>query len=627
MLNWQTAVLVITDLCCLVAAIASAFLLVFDWPVPAKWWRPLWPSFAPSAVVFAVVFRQFRLYRMAWRFASLETAWEVVKATTVGFVGMLVLQYALATHSFPRKVLISSWLLSIIFVGSTRMLLRVLSVRYQRARQLRAARGAPVEDKPVLVVGAGEAGVMIVDGMRSHPETGYRPLGFIDDRPGRKGSYVANLPVLGTVEELSRVLDDNGVKEVVIALPAAEGRIIRLIVQECARHRVPTKIVPGMVELISRSLDLSSLRQVQVEDLLRRSPVQVDLAKSSAQIRGKRILITGAGGSIGSELTRQVWARFPAQVVLLGHGEHSLHELYQALAEQEGASERLITALADIQDAARVNQVFAQYRPQVVFHAAAHKHVPLMEAHPAEAVKNNVLGTQILMDTAVRHGVEKFVLISTDKAVRPTSILGATKRVAEMLVQSQPEDNGTQFVAVRFGNVLGSRGSVLSLFKRQIARGGPVRVTHEEMTRYFMTVPEAVLLILQAAAHGRNGEVYVLDMGEPVKVADLARDLIRLSGYEPEVDIAIEFIGPRPGEKLREELTGAGEALVPTQDQHLLRIQTARVDTELLPTAIVELARLAERGEAEAVVRKLQALVPDYTPSPQWQVALDSLPH
>ena len=468
---------------------------------------------------------------------------------------------------------------------------------------------------------------MIVDGMRSHPETGYRPLGFIDDRPGRKGSYVANLPVLGTVEDLPRVLDADGVKEVVIALPAAEGRTIRAIVQECSRHQVPTKIVPGMVELISHSLDLSSLRQVQVEDLLRRPPVKVDLAASSTQIRGRRVLITGAGGSIGSELARQVLARSPAQLLLLGHGEHSLHELHQELSEQDGSTslttggsaERLVTVIADIQDALRIGQVLEQHRPQVVFHAAAHKHVPLMESHPAEAVKNNVLGTQILMEAAVRAGVEKFVLISTDKAVKPASVLGATKRVAEMLVQSQPEANGTQFVAVRFGNVLGSRGSVLSLFKRQIERGGPVRVTHAEMTRYFMTVPEAVLLILQAAAHGRNGELFVLDMGEPVKVADLARDLIRLSGYEPEQDILIEFIGPRPGEKLHEDLAGEGEQLVPTQDQHLLRIRTARVELESLPTAIAELGQLAANGDDQAVIAKLCELVADYTPSERWQ--------
>jgi FlaA1/EpsC-like NDP-sugar epimerase len=416
------------------------------------------------------------------------------------------------------------------------------------------------------------------------------------------------------------LLSANGVKEVVIALPRAPGGIVRAIVDECEKRRVPAKIVPNIVEIISRSLDPFSLREVQVEDLLRRPPVKVELAASSAQVRGRRVLITGAGGSIGSELARQALPREPAVLVLLGHGEHSIQSLHRELMETHpDLADRVRPVMGDIQDASRVDQVFAEHRPDLVFHAAAHKHVPLMEAHPAEAVKNNVIGTRVLMDAAARHGVGKFVLISTDKAVRPTSVLGATKRVAEMLVQSRAHNGPTQFVAVRFGNVLGSRGSALVEFKRQIERGGPVTITHQEMTRYFMTIPEAVCLILQAAANGGHGDVFVLDMGEPVRIVDLATDLIRLSGHEPGVDISVAFTGPRPGEKMQEELVGEHEELVPTEHEQLLRVHSNGAGPPAIEAEVAELARLAQAGDDWAVVRKLCQVVRDYRPGPCWQ--------
>jgi len=424
---------------------------------------------------------------------------------------------------------------------------------------------------------------------------------------------------LGSRAQLPELLSSNGIKEVVIALPRASGGIVRSIVEQCEKHQVRAKIVPNIVEIISRSLDPFHLREVQVEDLLRRPPVKVDLAASSAQLRGRRVLITGAGGSIGSELARQVLPREPALLVLLGHGEHSIQSLHRELAESwPDLADRVVPVIGDIQDVARIDQILAQHRPDLVFHAAAHKHVPLMETHPCEAVKNNVIGTQTLMEAAARHRVGRLILISTDKAVRPTSVLGATKRVAELLVQSRANDGPTEFVAVRFGNVLGSRGSALAEFKRQIERGGPVTITDQQMMRYFMTIPEAVCLILQAAAHGGHGDLFVLDMGAPVRIVDLASDLIRLSGHEPGGDIPLVFTGPRPGEKMQEELVGDDEELVPSGDEQLLRVHSNGTRSSIVKPAVAELARLAQSGDDAAVVRKLCELVPDYRPGPFW---------
>lgn len=621
MRSWRTIGLMAVDAACLAAAVLSAFLLRFDAQVPPRFWVPFWPTFPFTIAAFLLACRRFHLYQRIWRFASLETIASVVKATTVGVVAMIVLQFATRASAFPRGVIIMTWVLAAVFVGGVRLVLRLQGTRRAAQQKIRS-RGREPEDRRVLVVGAGEAGVMVVDGMRSHPEMGYRPVGFVDDDPHKLGTYVAGVRVLGSRAQLPKLLSTNGVNEVVIALPRASGGIVRSIVEECEKHRVLAKIVPNIVEIIARSLDPFNLREVQVEDLLRRPPVKVDLTASSAQLHGRRVLITGAGGSIGSELARQVLPREPALLVLLGHGEHSIQSLHRDLAESRpDLADRIVPVIGDIQDRTRIDQILAQHRPDLIFHAAAHKHVPLMESHPCEAVKNNVIGTQTLMEAASRHGVGRLILISTDKAVRPTSVLGATKRVAELLVQSRANDGPTEFVAVRFGNVLGSRGSALAQFKRQIERGGPVTITDQQMTRYFMTIPEAVCLILQAAAHGGHGDVFVLDMGAPVRIVDLATDLIRLSGHEPGVEIPLVFTGARPGEKMQEELVGDDEELVPSGDEQLLRIRSNGARPSATEAGVAELARLAQSGDDAAVVRKLRELVPDYRPGAFWREA------
>jgi len=592
MRSWRTIGLMAVDAACLVAAAVSAFLLRFDAQVPPRFWVPFWPTFPLTIAAFLLACRRFHLYQRIWRFASLETIASVAKATTAGVVAMIVLQFATRASAFPRGVIIMTWVLAAVFVGGVRLALRLQGTR-RAARQKMRSRDREPEDRPVLVVGAGEAGVMVVDGMRSHPEMGYRPVGFVDDDPHKLGTYVAGVRVLGSRAQLPELLSANRIKEVVIALPRASGGIVRSIVEECAKHRVPAKIVPNIVEIISRSLDPFNLREVQVEDLLRRPPVKVDLAASSAQLHGRRVLITGAGGSIGSELAHQVLPREPALLVLLGHGEHSIQSLHRELGESRpDLADRVVAVIGDIQDRARIDQILAQHRPDLVFHAAAHKHVPLMESHPCEAVKNNVIGTQTLMEAASRHGVGRVVLISTDKAVRPTNIMGASKRLAELILQAAAIDgNGTVFTMVRFGNVLDSSGSVVKTFRRQIRAGGPVTVTHPQIIRYFMSIPEAAELVIQAGAMAKGGEVFVLDMGEPVRIDDLARLMVRLMGLEvkseenPDADIAISYTGLRPGEKLYEELlvgantSGTEHARIQRSDEPFL--SPAELDKEL----------------------------------------------
>ena len=615
MLTWQPIVLMLADLGCLAASVVLAFILRFDSHVPTDAWLPLWPTFPFGAAVWLLSFRMFHLYRQAWRFAGIETAVAVVKGTTLGLAGLVACQFLIGGRSFPRSVIFITWLLAVGLVGGTRMALRLANGYLCLRRQCARSRGRRLPEKRVLVVGAGEAGAMVVEGMRNHPETGYRPVGFVDDDPAKQGAFVSGVRVVGSRAKLPDLLAQGEIAEVIIAMPTAEGSMVGSVVRECRRRGVPTKIVPGIVELIAAGSDVSNLREVQVEDLLGRPPVEVDVAASFRYLRGKRVLITGAGGSIGSELSRQVMARQPSVLLLLGHGETSIHAIHGELLERHPeAAGSIVPVIADIQDRARLEQVFASYRPEIVFHGAAHKHVPLMEHCPCEAVKNNVCGTINLMQVADHYRAEKFILVSTDKAVRPRSVLGATKRITEMMVQSRANANGTHFVAVRLGNVLGSRGSVVPTFKRQIERGGPVCVTHPEMTRYFMTVPESVLLVLQASAYGENGDLFVLDMGKPVRIVDLAEDLIRLSGREPHAEIPIIFTGVRPGEKLHEELIGEHEETSPTRDKQLLRIRGNHLDTSALENAIRDLATLAVRGDAELIVAKLQEVVPEYQP-------------
>jgi FlaA1/EpsC-like NDP-sugar epimerase len=467
--------------------------------------------------------------------------------------------------------------------------------------------------KAVIVAGAGDAGAMILKEIHKHTELGIKVLGLVDDDRTKLGKEVYGVRILGTTEDLEDIIKAHPVDEVIIAMPTAPGSTIRRIVNASNSQSVKTTILPAIFELVSGDVSISHLRDVQVEDLLRREPVRIANDEIAEYLDHKRILVTGGAGSIGSEICRQV-ARFqPELIAVFDNSENNLYRLELEM-KQKYPSVTFIPIVGSIQDRARVDQVFARLRPHVVFHAAAHKHVPMMEYNPCEAVKNNIFGTKTVAEAADRYRVERFVLISTDKAVNPTNVMGATKRAAEMVVQYMNEHSSTRFISVRFGNVLGSDGSVVPLFKKQIAEGGPVTVTHPDVTRYFMTIPEACQLVLQAGAIGEGGEVMLLDMGQPTKIKDLAEDLIRFSGYEPGRDIEIKYIGLRPGEKLYEELLLDEENTTATRHQKIYIANLAKYDVDKFTRVLAELEKESHEGNEEAVRLMLGELVETYHP-------------
>lgn len=478
----------------------------------------------------------------------------------------------------------------------------------------------------VLIVGAGETGIGVLRALRNHPERGYVPVGFIDDAPRKVGKSIAGIEVLGTTRDLTYIARKREIEEVVIAIPSAPGGKIRDIIRQCEYRGCQFKIVPNIHAILEGRASVNPIREVRFEDLLNRSTSHSDIAEVSKHLSGKRVMVTGAGGSIGSELCRQVAKLNPELLILFGRGENSLYFMDIELRESEPELNRALI-IGDIRDAAKVSQITGKYKPDIIFHAAAHKHVKFMENHPDEAVKNNILGTQNLIDAAIKHDVEAFILVSSDKAVNPTSVYGASKRVTEKLIQSKANsvlDNSLagrpRFIAVRFGNVIGSRASVLPNFKRQIAKGGPVTVTHREATRYFMTIPEAVQLLIQAGAMGNGGEILMLDMGDPIKILDLAQDLIRLSGLEVDKDIKIAFTGLEPGEKLYEELLTPQEGVTATKHQRIfvasgLETPPTVIEERQLLSDIQELSQLADELDAEGIVAKFQELVPTYEPN------------
>jgi FlaA1/EpsC-like NDP-sugar epimerase len=463
--------------------------------------------------------------------------------------------------------------------------------------------------KHLLIIGAGEAGEMVVGEILNHPELGCKIIGLIDDDPKKLGKSIFGVKVLGTKHDISRIVRERAVDEIIIAIPSASGVVIRDFVAHCKKAKVKFKIVPGVYEIIAGKVSINQIREVKPEDLLGRETVEVDLGEISEYVRRKRVLVTGAGGSIGSELSRQLAKFNLEELILLDHNENKLYFIEMELNRSHPFLP-IFPLIGDIKDQQRLNHIFSEYRPQIVFHAAAHKHVPLMERNPIEAVKNNIFGTQNMMEAANGFKTERFILISTDKAVNPTSVMGATKRVAEMMMHSY-KGSETKFVAVRFGNVLGSDGSVVPLFKKQIAEGGPVTVTHREAQRYFMTIKEAVQLIIQAGAMGEGGEIFFLDMGEPIKIVDLARDLITLSGLEPEVDIKIEYIGLRPGEKLVEEFPSGGK-LKRTKHKQIYLVEADRVEVEEFMKEVDALREFVRVSDEEKVIKLLSKIVPTY---------------
>jgi FlaA1/EpsC-like NDP-sugar epimerase len=567
-----------------------------------------------AVLVRIAVFQIHGLYSRYWRDATVDEMVLVITAaaTSTLITGLIFV----ATHGFsgwgtslPRSLPILEGFIAFTFAAGSRFSVRLSKLALRR----RLSGGTDV-----LIFGAGGAGQRIAREMVTHSELGLNPVGFLDDDPAKKGLNIARLPVLGGRDRLISEVKQRGVRQVIIAMPSAAGKTIRDIVNLCEEAGVQAKTVPGMNAILDDRVHVSQIRSVEIEDLLRRAPVQTDTDAVGRLLRGRRVLVTGAGGSIGSELCRQILGFHPKAIGLLGHGENSIFDILAELRTRAGTmpdgTAEIEPIIADIRFAGRIDAVFRNFAPDVVFHAAAHKHVPLMESNAVEAVTNNVFGTQNLLNAAAKHNVERFVMISTDKAVNPTSIMGATKRVAERILQKTARDTGRAYSAVRFGNVLGSRGSVIPTFKRQIAAGGPITVTHPEMTRYFMTIPEAVQLTLQASVLGSGGEVFMLDMGEPVRIVDLAVDLIELSGLQVGRDIDIRFTGIRPGEKLFEELLMSGETYAPTRHEKI-RIATsaAQQDDPDFEDSLAALNSGTARQSAEEIVRALGRLVPEYS--------------
>jgi FlaA1/EpsC-like NDP-sugar epimerase len=598
---WQ----LVADGALVAAAWWLAFELRFDHGVP-----PYYDTLFKKTILIIVgikllVFILFGFYDRWWRYVSTRDMWGAARGVTVAsLVADVTVYFAspVADVRLPRSIAVMDWLLLLALVAGSRLIARSVFERPTPGRLV--ARG-----KEVLVIGAGEAARDTIREMHRNPQLGYTPIGLVDDDARKKNIRIHGVRVLGTTADLPHLLRDNKPDEVLIAIPSASGEFRRSVVTTTRDLGVPVKTLPGLHELISGDIDLAvQIRPVQVEDVLGREPVDVDLDSAAPYVEGKTVLVTGAGGSIGSELCRQLTRLGPQRLVLVELGETALFEIERELVDERGFS-AAVPVLADVGNATKMRQVFERYEPSVVFHAAAYKHVPLMEANPLESVRNNALATKVVVDAAVEHGVARFVLVSTDKAVNPKTVMGQSKAVCEWVVEAYGarEDISTRFVAVRFGNVLGSSGSVIPIFRRQIKKGGPVTVTHPEMTRFFMTIPEAASLVIQSGAIGGEGHVFVLDMGDPVKIVELAEQMIRISGKDP-VEIGIDFVGARPGEKLHEELWGDGEIVVATAHPKIRRVSGPVVDAVWLEEELGELERLVEAGETLEVVSRLAAM-------------------
>jgi FlaA1/EpsC-like NDP-sugar epimerase len=596
------------DLILVVASNVAAFLLKYN---PDK----LYGEFFTRTLLLLPVLIAFRLtalglfslYRIRWRYMSLYDLKLVAGATTVSSLAFYGVLWALGyggQGSYSWGMQIVDWVLNVCLLSGVRILYRQLS---DRSLVIGGIDGGRPRQR-ALIVGAGDAGEATARELLRRPQEGLVPIGFIDDDPLKKKLRIHGLPVLGTTHDIVRLTEKHSPDLILIAIPSASGKILRDIVARCESASARLCIIPALPDVLAHGgTRLGPVRSINIEDLLRRATVSTDMRGIAEYISGQRVLVTGAGGSIGSELCRQIAALNPARLLILGRGENSIFEIEQELIRDFGFAPTAI--IADIKDRDRIEEVFLHERPSVVFHAAAHKHVPLMEANPAEAIKNNVLGTKNVAEIAAACGVRKFLYVSTDKAVNPTSVMGATKRIGERIIRSLALHSGTEFAVVRFGNVLGSRGSVIPTMRKQIERGGPVTVTDPSMTRYFMTIPEAVQLILQAGALGRRGDVYLLDMGEPVRILDLARDLIRLSGLRPEVDIKIEFTGARPGEKIEEELLYDEEERLPTPHPKIFASASSDYGAGAsFLSAAERLIHLAEQGERDRLRDEIMAV-------------------
>ena len=616
----RRALVMLTHLALIALANTLAFWLRFDGAVP-PWATALQLAWLPWLVALrGGIFMAFGVHRGVWRYAGiwdLRTILMAVATSSAAFA--VIVQVTPAGASYPRSVLVIDALLLACLCGGLR-----LAVRMWRERTPLSLSPRTDSRKKLLIFGAGRAGELIARDIRNSASYHYNPVGFVDDDPLKVGRSVHGVPVLGTRAELARIMAERSPDEVLIAMPAAEAATVRSVVRALEQFSAPITVLPNLRDIIGGVVSVSQIRRLAIEDLLPRAPIGLDDAPLRDLLAGRRVLVTGAGGSIGSELCLQIAATHPDALVLVERSENSLYAVNNLLADR-GLGMGVHPVLADITDVPRIEAVFAHYRPEIVFHAAAHKHVPLMEANPCEAVKNNVTGTRLMAEAAARHGVGRFVLISTDKAVNPSSVMGVTKRVAELIVGSQEHESATHFLVVRFGNVLGSAGSAIPRFVDQIKSGGPITITHPEVRRYFMLLPEAVQLVLHVAWQGRDGATYVLDMGDQIKVADMARNLIRLSGLVPEEDIKLAYVGLRPGEKLYEELIGMREQVQPSSIPKVFEVVSDEAHSPAwFRTELRRLERLAKTGDSTEVMRTLRRMVPEFTGRP-WELAPDAV--
>lgn len=596
--------LLIVDVITIIGVALISLLIRFDGYITSHYLHQMIDALPIMVISYIVMLLSMHLYTRIWRYAGMREMVAVLIATTLGaglfYTGMYVFD-----KSLPRSIYLISWILSTGVIGIGRMILHYIAMQYGGKQSTDA------DMVNTLIIGAGDAGATIAREIERYHKRSRKVIGFIDDDESKFNRLMGGVRILGNRHDIPSIVKENKVKEIIIAMPSVTRNEIRNIMEICSPLKCKVNTLPGMYQLLDDEVLVSHLHPVSIEDLLERDEVRLDMDIVEHYIRDKVVLVTGAGGSIGSEICRQIMRVGPKQLLLLGHGENSIYLINQELKNiyKDGP---IIPIIADIRDKQQLDQIFTQYNPQVVFHAAAHKHVPLMEIQPMAAVLNNIYGTRNVADVAGRHGVERFVMISTDKAVNPTSVMGATKRVAEKVIISMNDTYDTKYITVRFGNVLGSRGSVIPLFKKQIEAGGPVTVTDPEMTRYFMTIPEASQLVLQAGAMGKGGEVFLLDMGEPVKIIDLARNMIRLSGLEPDKDIHIKITGLRPGEKKYEELLTSEEGTNRTNHTKIFEAALDTVDRDWL---IEKIATFDSCETDMDVIGVLQDIIPTYTPN------------
>ena len=610
------------DLLLLTGVLYTAHLIRFDFDVPPFFLASFYRMLPYVLIAKLACFYYFDLYRGMWRYTSIADLTNIIKAVSVST--LLIFCFFLLKYrfvGFSRSIFLIDWCLTILFVSGFRLVVRIYFETAGTGKSwLETLRSIiiPLKRKipgtrNLLIIGAGDCGEKILREIKDNARLQYNVVGFLDDKPNKVGMKIHGVPVLSRISDIRATAKKVKADEALIAIPSANSKDIRRIVEICDESGLKFKTIPGMGELINGKVSVNAIREVAYRDLLGREIINLEEEKIGAHLKDKKVLVTGAGGSIGSELCRQICRFEPEKIILFERAESPLHAIELEL-KQTFKDVKVVSILADIQDIKQLNKAFEANRPQIVFHAAAYKHVPMLELQPWKAIDNNILGTKNLIEVSTKNNVARFVFVSTDKAVRPANVMGASKRLSEMLVQGQ---NGcglsdTKFVIVRFGNVVGSVGSVVPLFRKQIQRGGPVTVTHPEVTRFFMTIPEACQLILQAGSMGKGGEIFILDMGTPIKIADMARDLIRLSGFEADVDIKIEYVGLRPGEKLYEELITEGENIVPTSHEKIMVLKGIECDLELLNGKVDELAHFAEEQDGEQVKMKLKQIVPEY---------------